>query len=74
MIRGNFPVTRRRVQAICLKRKHLIFANQFGNEAEAVFEQDVAPVEELAADAMAGALGVVEKIDFDSLTFNMDDE
>ena len=44
------------------------------DEAEAVFEQDVAPVEELAADAMAGALGVVEKIDFDSLTFNMDDE
>ena len=42
--------------------------------AEALLEQDMAPVEELAADAMAGALGVVEKIDFDSLTFNTDDE
>ena len=41
---------------------------------EALLEQDMAPVEELAADAMAGALGVVEKIDFDSLTFNTDDE
>ena len=36
---------------------------------EALLEQDMAPVEELAADAMAGALGVVEKIDFSQLEF-----
>ena len=37
-------------------------------------ERALPSVDALAADAMAGALGVVEKIDFDSLTFNMDDE
>ena len=37
-------------------------------------ERDILPVDEMAADALAGALGVVDKIDFDSLTFNMDDE
>lgn len=37
-------------------------------------ERDIPSVDELAAGAVAGALGVVEKIDFDSLTFNMDDE
>ena len=40
----------------------------------ALDERDIPSVEELASDAVAGALGVVDKIDFDSLTFNLDDE
>ncbi len=34
----------------------------------------VESVDTLASGALAGALGVVDKIDFDALTFNMDDE
>jgi segregation and condensation protein B len=30
--------------------------------------------EQMATDAQAALFGVVEKVDFDSLTFNMDDE
>ena len=37
-------------------------------------QADIPTVEELATDAITGALGVVEKIDFDKLTFNTDDE
>ena len=43
-------------------------------QPSAIDERDIPSIDELAADAIAGALGVVEKIDFDSLTFNMDDE
>ena len=49
-------------------------ADQHDGAEDLLEQEDMAPVEELAADAMAGALGVVEKIDFDSLTFNTDDE
>jgi hypothetical protein len=45
-----------------------------GLQESEIDEHDIPPVEALAAGAVAGALGVVEKIDFDSLTFNMDDE
>ena len=45
-----------------------------GMQDAQIDERAIAPVDELAADAVAGALGVVEKIDFDSLTFNTDDE
>ena len=37
-------------------------------------ESELPSVDSLATGALAGALGVVEKIDFDNLTFNTDDE
>lgn len=37
-------------------------------------ERDLPSPEEMVANAQAAALGVVEKIDFDKLTFNTDDE
>ena len=37
-------------------------------------ERDLPSPEQMAADAQAALLGVVEKIDFDQLTFNTDDE
>ena len=37
-------------------------------------ERAIPSVDEMAAGAVAGALGIVDKIDFDSLSFNMDDE
>ena len=37
-------------------------------------ERDLPSPEQMAADAQASLLGVVEKIDFDQLTFNTDDE
>lgn len=43
-------------------------------EAVPVDEEDLPSPEQLAADAQAALAGVVEKIDFDKLTFNTDDE
>lgn len=43
-------------------------------EAVPVDEGDLPSPEQLAADAQAALAGVVEKIDFDKLTFNTDDE
>lgn len=37
-------------------------------------ERDLPTPEQMAADAQASLLGVVDKIDFDQLTFNTDDE
>lgn len=37
-------------------------------------ERDIPTPEQMASDAQAGLFGVVDKIDFDSLTFNTDDE
>ena len=37
-------------------------------------ERDLPSTEQMVKDAAASALGVVDKIDFDSLTFNTDDE
>ncbi len=37
-------------------------------------ERDLPSPEQMAADAQASLLGVVDKIDFDQLTFNTDDE
>lgn len=37
-------------------------------------EQSIPSVDQLAQNALAGAFGTVEKIDFDSLTFDTDDE
>ncbi|HAM15788.1 MAG TPA: SMC-Scp complex subunit ScpB [Eggerthellaceae bacterium] len=37
-------------------------------------ERDIPSPDQLAADAQASLFGTVEKIDFDSLTFNTDDE
>jgi len=37
-------------------------------------ERDLPSPEQMVADAQAALLGVVEKIDFDQLTFNTDDE
>ena len=37
-------------------------------------ECDLPTLDQMAADAQANVLGVVEKIDFDALTFNTDDE
>ena len=37
-------------------------------------ERDLPTPEQLVADAQAALFGAVEKIDFDALTFNMDDE
>lgn len=39
-----------------------------------IAETDLGSVDKVAADATAALLGVVEKIDFDKLTFNTDDE
>ena len=42
--------------------------------AEELAEQDVPTPEQMLAEATASVLGVVDKIDFDKLTFNTDDE
>ena len=39
-----------------------------------VDERELPSPEQLAADAQASLFGVVEKVDFDSLTFDTDDE
>ena len=51
-------------------------ARQDGSGSEAMSElaSRIPSVDAMASDAVASALGVVEKIDFDSLTFNTDDE
>ena len=43
-------------------------------EAELPDERDLPSPERIAAEASASVLGVVDKIDFDQLTFNTDDE
>ncbi len=43
-------------------------------EAELPDERDLPSPERIAAEASASMLGVVDKIDFDQLTFNTDDE
>ena len=53
------------------------FDEGVGSAANALAFADAVPSEagqNLLADAMASALGLVEKIDFDSLTFDTDDE